>query len=82
MLHTEIDKLRLRNIKGPRSYFTKIFDVSDQRDNRTLNANKSNDKDDNNNNNNNKMKKKNIKIPLKRSCMILERLSHTCDVLA
>lgn len=81
MLHTEIDKLRLRNIKGPRSYFTKIFDVSDQRDNRTLNANKSNDKDDNNNNNN-KMKKKNIKIPLKRSCMILERLSHTCDVLA
>ena len=81
MLHTEIDKLRLRNIKGSRSNFTKIFDVSDQRDNRTLNANKSNDKDDNNNNNN-KMKKKNIKIPLKRSCMILERLSHTCDVLA
>ena len=80
MLHTEIYKLRLRNIKGPRSNFTKIFDVSDQRDNRTLNANKSNDKDDNNNNN--KMKKKNIKIPLKRSCMILERLSHTCDVLA
>lgn len=82
MLHTEIDKLRLRNIKGPRSNFTKIFDVSDQRDNRTLNAYKCNDKDDNNNNNNNKMKKKNIKIPLKRSCMILERLSHTCDVLA
>lgn len=81
MLHTERDKLRLRNIKGPRSNFTRIFDVSDQRDNRTLNANKSNDKDDNNNNNN-KMKKKNIKIPLKRSCMILERLSHTCDVLA
>lgn len=80
MLHTERDKLRLRKIKGPRSNFTKIFDVSDQRDNRTLNANKSNDKDDNNNNN--KMKKKNIKIPLKRSCMILERLSHTCDVLA
>lgn len=80
MLHTEKDKLRLRNIKGPRSNFTKIFDVSDQKDNRTLNANKSNDEDDNNNNNNN-MKKKNIKIPLKRSC-ILERLSHTCDVLA
>lgn len=45
-----------------------------------FNVNKSNDEDDNNNNYNN-MKKKNIKIFLKYSCMILECLLYICDVL-